>query len=244
MHLWQHELCTRKTELALEMKFYHDFHWVTWPWRRTLTNGSDVFPQCRTNLSCKITQYLPSCVQTTCANNGVGYVISIDIICVSTGLRPMKPTVTVFLASSTLVTNTTTTAAFPPNATISPNITEPGPPRLRTTLSPTPTPTGETTTAPRGQSGLGFAGDEGEQSMTVTLLVSLALCYKVIQGEQQVGLAWRTFGVTNSHVSRRVTWYCLLWLASSYRFRFQTCLVARLSILKTRIITCSVQILK
>ena len=29
-------------ELALEMKFYLDFHWVTRAWRRTLTNGSDV----------------------------------------------------------------------------------------------------------------------------------------------------------------------------------------------------------
>ena len=36
--------CTlvRKMELALEEKFYLDFHWVTRPWRRTLTNGSDV----------------------------------------------------------------------------------------------------------------------------------------------------------------------------------------------------------
>ena len=29
-------------ELALEVKFHLDFHWVTRPWRRTLTNGSDV----------------------------------------------------------------------------------------------------------------------------------------------------------------------------------------------------------
>ena len=29
-------------ELALEVKFYLDFHWVTRPWRRRLTNGSDV----------------------------------------------------------------------------------------------------------------------------------------------------------------------------------------------------------
>ena len=42
MHLSQHKLCTRKMELALEVKFYLDFHWVTRPWRRTLTNGSDV----------------------------------------------------------------------------------------------------------------------------------------------------------------------------------------------------------
>ena len=34
---------------ALEVKFYHDFRRVTWPWRWTLTNGSDakhVFPRC------------------------------------------------------------------------------------------------------------------------------------------------------------------------------------------------------
>ena len=39
----------RKMELALEEKFYLDFHWVTRPWRRTLTSGSDVkyvFPRC------------------------------------------------------------------------------------------------------------------------------------------------------------------------------------------------------
>ena len=29
-------------ELALQVKFYFDFHRVTRPWRRTLTNGSDV----------------------------------------------------------------------------------------------------------------------------------------------------------------------------------------------------------
>ena len=49
MHLSQHKLCTRETELALELKFYLDFHRVTWPLRRTLTNGSDVkyvFPRC------------------------------------------------------------------------------------------------------------------------------------------------------------------------------------------------------
>ena len=43
------KLCTRKTEFALEVKFYLDFHRVTQPWRRTLTNGSDVkyvFPRC------------------------------------------------------------------------------------------------------------------------------------------------------------------------------------------------------
>ena len=37
----QHTLCTRKMELALEVKFRLDFHWVTRPWRRTLTYGSD-----------------------------------------------------------------------------------------------------------------------------------------------------------------------------------------------------------
>ena len=39
-------------ELALEVKFYLDFHWVTQPWRRTLTNGRDVkyvFPRCLLN---------------------------------------------------------------------------------------------------------------------------------------------------------------------------------------------------
>ena len=37
-------------ELAPQVKFHLDFHWVTRPWRRTLTNGSDlkyVFPRCR-----------------------------------------------------------------------------------------------------------------------------------------------------------------------------------------------------
>ena len=36
-------------ELVLEVKFHLDFHWVARPWRRTLTNGSDVkyvFPRC------------------------------------------------------------------------------------------------------------------------------------------------------------------------------------------------------
>ena len=42
MLLSQHKLCTRKKELATEVKFYHDFHGVTRPWRRTLTSGSDV----------------------------------------------------------------------------------------------------------------------------------------------------------------------------------------------------------
>ena len=42
MHLSQHALCTRKMELALELKFYLGFHWVTLTWRRTLTNESDV----------------------------------------------------------------------------------------------------------------------------------------------------------------------------------------------------------
>ena len=37
-----HRFCTRKMKLALEMKFYVDFHWVTRPCRRTLTKGSDV----------------------------------------------------------------------------------------------------------------------------------------------------------------------------------------------------------
>ena len=36
MHLTQHELCTSKTELALD-KFYLDSHPVTRPWRQTLT---------------------------------------------------------------------------------------------------------------------------------------------------------------------------------------------------------------
>ena len=50
MHLSQHELCTRKMELALEVKFYLNYHWAARPWRRTLTNGSDikyVFSWCR-----------------------------------------------------------------------------------------------------------------------------------------------------------------------------------------------------
>ena len=42
MRLSQHKLCTWKMELALAVKFYLDFHWITRPWRRTLTNGSDV----------------------------------------------------------------------------------------------------------------------------------------------------------------------------------------------------------
>ena len=40
-----------KSEFALEVTFDLDFHWVTRPWRRTLTNGSDfkyVVPRCRT----------------------------------------------------------------------------------------------------------------------------------------------------------------------------------------------------
>ena len=44
------KLSTRKTELALEVKFHLDFHRVTRPWQRTLTNGSDfkyVFPRCQ-----------------------------------------------------------------------------------------------------------------------------------------------------------------------------------------------------
>ena len=42
MHFSHLNSAQRKTELALEMKFYLDFHRVTWPWRRILTNGSDV----------------------------------------------------------------------------------------------------------------------------------------------------------------------------------------------------------
>ena len=42
MHLSQHKLCTSYMELALEVKFHLDVHWVTRSWRRTLTNGSDV----------------------------------------------------------------------------------------------------------------------------------------------------------------------------------------------------------
>ena len=42
MHLPQHKSRPRKTELALEMKSYLDFHRVSWSWRPTLTNGSDV----------------------------------------------------------------------------------------------------------------------------------------------------------------------------------------------------------
>ena len=42
MHLSQYKLCIRKMELELEAKFYIDFHWVTRPWRRTLTTGCDV----------------------------------------------------------------------------------------------------------------------------------------------------------------------------------------------------------
>ena len=42
MHLVQHKLCKRKTKLAVEMKFYLHLRRVTWWWRRTLTNGSDV----------------------------------------------------------------------------------------------------------------------------------------------------------------------------------------------------------
>ena len=42
MHLSQHTLCTRKMEVALEVKFCLDFHWVSRPWRQTLTNRNDV----------------------------------------------------------------------------------------------------------------------------------------------------------------------------------------------------------
>ena len=45
MHLLQHKLYARKTELALEANCYLVCHWVTRPWRRTLTNGSDVTQQ-------------------------------------------------------------------------------------------------------------------------------------------------------------------------------------------------------
>ena len=38
----QDKLCTWKMELALEVKFYLDFHWVTLPWWPTQTKGSDV----------------------------------------------------------------------------------------------------------------------------------------------------------------------------------------------------------
>ena len=55
MHLSQRKLCTRKMELALEVKFHLEFHWVTRPWRRTLANGRDVedeFPRCRIHVTC------------------------------------------------------------------------------------------------------------------------------------------------------------------------------------------------
>ena len=45
MHLSQHKLCTRKMELALDMKFDVDFHWVTRPWQRTpMEVTSNTFP--------------------------------------------------------------------------------------------------------------------------------------------------------------------------------------------------------
>ena len=50
MRLAQHKMWTRETELALDTKFYIDFHWVARLWKRRLTNGSDVkyiFPRCR-----------------------------------------------------------------------------------------------------------------------------------------------------------------------------------------------------
>ena len=50
MHLAQYKLCTRKMELALEVKFISTFTEFTRPWWWTLTNGSDVkyvFPRCR-----------------------------------------------------------------------------------------------------------------------------------------------------------------------------------------------------
>ena len=52
MHLSQYKLCTRKMELALEVKFISTFTEFTSPWWRTLTNGSDVkyvFPRCHTS---------------------------------------------------------------------------------------------------------------------------------------------------------------------------------------------------
>ena len=42
MHLPQYKLCARRAKLAFEMKFHLNFHRVSWPRRRTLTNGSDV----------------------------------------------------------------------------------------------------------------------------------------------------------------------------------------------------------
>ena len=39
---WMHKLCTRKAVFTLRVNFFLDFHWVIRPWRRTLTNGSDV----------------------------------------------------------------------------------------------------------------------------------------------------------------------------------------------------------
>ena len=56
MHLSQQKSCTRKMELVLEVKFYLDFHWVTGPWWRTLTNGSDVkyvFSRCHRAPCCR-----------------------------------------------------------------------------------------------------------------------------------------------------------------------------------------------
>ena len=41
MHLSQHKLWIGNMELALGVKFHLDFHWITRPWRRTLTNGGD-----------------------------------------------------------------------------------------------------------------------------------------------------------------------------------------------------------
>ena len=50
----QHRLCTRKTELALEVKDISTFTEFTRPWWRTLTKGSNavryVFPQCLATL--------------------------------------------------------------------------------------------------------------------------------------------------------------------------------------------------
>ena len=41
-YIGQPKLCTRKTELALQMKSHRDFSEITWPWCRTLANGIDV----------------------------------------------------------------------------------------------------------------------------------------------------------------------------------------------------------
>ena len=45
MHLSQHKLCAREMELP-RGEIFSPIHWVTRPWRRTLTNGSDVKNVC------------------------------------------------------------------------------------------------------------------------------------------------------------------------------------------------------